>query len=132
MKPVKHPGIRGFIQGFQYAGAGILHAVRTQGNFRFHLWVALGVMLTGSLLHLSRWDWAIITLTIGSVLTAEIINTAAETLVDLTSPEYHPLAKQVKDLAAGGVLITAIVAVFVGILILGPPLLHHLLTLIPF
>jgi diacylglycerol kinase len=65
-------------------------------------------------------------LTIGIVLVTEIFNTAAEVLVDLVSPDYHPLAKQVKDLAAGAVLLSAMMAVVVGLLILTPPLLSRL------
>jgi diacylglycerol kinase len=76
---------------------------------------------------LSYQAWAILMLTIGTVLVAEMLNTALEALVDLASPEYHPLAKNVKDLAAGSVLLWAIVAVIVGLVILGPPLLECLL-----
>jgi len=67
-------------------------------------------------------SWASLTLTIGSVLVAELLNTAAETLVDLVSPEYHPLAKRAKDMMAGAVLVMAITSVVVGLCVLGPPL----------
>jgi diacylglycerol kinase (ATP) len=80
------------------------------------------VVLVAVWLRVSRWSWALLVLTIGSVLTAEVFNTAAELLVDLASPDYHPLAKRVKDLAAGAVLIAALVSILVGLLILGPPL----------
>jgi diacylglycerol kinase len=108
---------------FGYAGAGVLFVLRTQRNFRIHLAFALAAMGMGIGLGLSRLELALLVLTIGLVLTAEIVNTAAETLVDLASPEYHPLAKLVKDLAAGAVLVAAGVAVVVGLLLLGPPLL---------
>ncbi len=112
---------------FGYAGAGVLFVLRTQRNFRIHLIFALAVMGAGIGLGLPRHELALLVLTIGLVLTAEIVNTAAETLVDLASPEYHPLAKLVKDLAAGAVLVAAGVAVVVGLLLLGPPLLAWVL-----
>lgn len=114
---------------FKYAGEGVWHAMQTQRNFRVHLLAAVMVATLGHWLGLPPGSWAILILTIGTVLWAELVNTAAETLVDLVSPDYHPLAKQVKDLAAGAVLVMAITAVVVGLLLLGPPLLMRLGTL---
>lgn len=111
---------------FGYAGAGFVEAFRTQRNFRIHIAVTAFVIVLGLWLRIQLYEWAILVLTISAVLTAEIVNTAAETLVDLASPDYHPLAKRVKDLAAGGVLVRAVGAVIVGLLILGPPLLRKL------
>jgi len=65
-------------------------------------------------------------LTIGVVLVSEMLNTVAETLVDLVSPGYHPLAKVVKDVTAGAVLLAAIISIAVGLLVLGPPLWERL------
>jgi diacylglycerol kinase len=115
-----------FWEGFQFAGEGLLYAFRTQRNFRVHLVTAIAVVALGAWVQLPRQSWAILALIIGLVLTAEMMNTAAEALVDLTSPEYHPLAKLVKDLMAGAVLIVAMISVIVGLLILGPPLLLRL------
>ncbi len=108
---------------FKYAGEGLLHAVRTQRNFRIHLIATTLVVIVGLWLRLPLESWALLTLTIGLVLVVEMLNTAAETLVDLASPDYHPLAKQVKDLAAGAVLLAAIIAAIMGLIVLGPPLL---------
>lgn len=116
-----------FWDSFKHAGAGLLYAVQTQRNFRVHLVAMLLVIGVGIWVGLSYQAWAILMLTIGTVLVAEMLNTALEALVDLASPEYHPLAKNVKDLAAGSVLLWAIVAVIVGLVILGPPLLECLL-----
>ncbi len=107
---------------FRYAGAGLWYAWRTQRNTRIHLMVAGAAVALGVWLRLAATEWAVLTLTIGFVLVGEMLNTVAETLVDLVSPGYHPLAKVVKDVAAGAVLLTAIIAVVVGLLILGPPL----------
>jgi diacylglycerol kinase (ATP) len=113
---------RNIIESFRFAFAGLWYALRTQRNTRIHLIIAAAVVGVGIWLHLSLTEWAVLTLTIGFVLVSEMLNTVAETLVDLVSPGYHPLAKTVKDVTAGAVLITAIISVIVGLLILGPPL----------
>lgn len=110
------------LSAFGHAFAGLFHAVRTQRNIPIHLTIAAGVIALGLWLGLSRTEWAILALTIGSVLAAELLNSGLETVVDMVSPDYHPLAKQAKDVAAGAVLLAAMVAVVVGLLILGPPL----------
>lgn len=109
-------------KSFGYAFAGLRHAVRTQRNLRIHLVIALLVVFLGLFLPLEFRDWAILAITIGAVITGELINTVVETVVDLASPEYHDLAKIAKDVAAGTVLVMAVTAVAVGLLILGPPL----------
>lgn len=114
------------LDSFKYAGEGVLYVIRTQRNFRIHMLASLAVFALGLWLQLSFQSWAILVLVVDFVLVMEMVNTAAETLVDLASPEYHPLAKQVKDLAAGAVLLVAVASVFVGLLILGPPLLARL------
>jgi len=108
---------------FKHAGEGLLYAVRTQRNFRIHLVATALVVLLGAWLRLPDASWAVLVLMIGLVLVTEMMNTAAEALVDLASPDYHPLAKLVKDVAAGAVLVIAITSVVVGLMILGPPLL---------
>ncbi len=117
------------LSSFKCAFAGLWHVVRTQRNARIHLAVTGVVVALGLWLGLSRSEWAIIALTIGTVLAAEAFNTVAEAAVDLATAEYHPLAKIAKDVAAGAVLLTAITAVVVGLLILGPPLWQALLAL---
>ncbi|MBN1923000.1 MAG: diacylglycerol kinase family protein [Anaerolineae bacterium] len=114
------------LASFRFASAGLWDVVRTQRNFRIHLGVTAVVIVMGLWLGVSRQEWASLFLSIGRVLVAEIFNTGAEVLVDLASPNYHPLAKRVKDLAAGAVLLSAGVAVVVGLLLLGPPLLARL------
>jgi diacylglycerol kinase len=116
------------LTSFKYAFWGVWHVVRTQRNARIHLSVALAVIVLGLWLGLDRIEWAIIILTIGVVLAAEAFNTVAEAAVDLATAEVHPLAKIAKDVAAGAVLVTAMAAVIVGLLILGPPLWGVLLT----
>jgi diacylglycerol kinase len=109
-------------ESFRHAFAGLWHALRTQRNTRIHLTIAAGVIALGLWLGLSYTQWAVLVLTIGFVLVSEMLNTVAESLVDLVSPDYHPQAKIVKDVTAGAVLLGAILAVIVGLLVLGPPL----------
>ena len=116
------------LTSFRCAFAGLWYLLRTQRNARIHLLITVMVVGLGLWLGLKPTEWAVIALTVGLVLAAEAFNTAAEAAVDLVTTEYHPLAKIVKDVAAGAVLVTAIIAVIVGLLILGPPLWWALLS----
>ena len=113
---------RSIVEAFRFAFSGLWYAVRTQRNMRIQLAVAAVVGVLGVWIGLTPEEWAVLTLTVGMVLFSEITNTVIERLVDLVSPDYHPLAKIVKDVMAGAVVIAAAVAVVVGLLILGPPL----------
>lgn len=117
---------RNILDSFRFAFSGLWYALRTQRNTRIHLAIATAVVALGLYLGLSYVQWAVLALTIGFVLVSEMLNTVAETLVDLVSPGYHPLAKVVKDVTAAAVLLTAIVSVVVGLLVLGPPLWKQL------
>ena len=110
------------VRSFRYAFAGWWHVLSTQHNARIHAIVSCIVFALGFWLRISRQEWAIIILTVMAVWMAEFMNTALEALVDLASPEYHPLAKVAKDVAAAAVLVGAAGAVLVGLLIFGPPL----------
>jgi diacylglycerol kinase (ATP) len=118
------------IRAFGHAFRGWWHVLKTQQNAWIHSVVATLVVLVGLWLELSARDWAVIVLTIAMVFTAEFINTSIEAVVDLASPVHHPLAKVGKDVGAGAVLISAVAAVLVGLLILGPPLWTRLVALI--
>ncbi|MEK4129181.1 diacylglycerol kinase family protein [Solibacillus sp. FSL W8-0474] len=111
--------VRKFFRSFRYAMEGILTAVNEQ-NFRFHLVSAIIVITAGILTGLTIVEWSIIVLVIFLVLGAELINTAIERVVDLASPEFHPIAKQAKDIAAGAVLVFALASVIIGLLIFLP------------
>jgi len=113
---------RNFLESLRCAFAGLRYALHTQRNTRVHLTIAAVVIVVGLWLELPCTHWAVLALTVGLVLVGEMLNTVAETLVDLVSPGYHPLAKVIKDVTAGAVLLAAIVSVIVGLLVLGPPL----------
>lgn len=105
---------------FRYAWAGISYAFQTQRNFRIHVILGSLANVLGIYLHLTAVEMSIIGLTIGAVLAMELLNTAIESVVDLTVKQnYHDLAKIAKDCAAAAVLIAALVALGVaGTLIL--------------
>ena len=117
------------LYSFKYAFEGIWYVLRTQRNAKIHLGVTLAITLLGLFLQVNALRWAVLVVTIGLVFAAEMFNTVIEALVDLLSPNYHPLAKIAKDAAAGAVFILAIMAVIVGLLILGPPLWAVILSL---
>ncbi len=105
---------------FRYAWAGVSYAFQTQRNFRIHVVVGALAISLGVFLHLQAVEMAVIGLTIGAVLAMELLNTAIESVVDLTVKQnYHELAKIAKDCAAAAVLISSLAAIGVaGTLIL--------------
>ena len=110
------------IASFRYALTGMWHMLSTQPNAWIHAIATVCTVALGAWLGLSSTEWAILALTVGFVWTSEFINTALEAMVDLTSPDIHPLAKVSKDVSAAAVLLSAIISVVVGLLVLGPPL----------
>lgn len=109
--------MRQFAKALSYAVEGIRHAVSTQRNLRFHLLAAVIAVLLGFIKRLEQTEWMILTLLIASVISAELMNTAIEAVVDLISPQHHPLAKVAKDAAAGAVLVLSIGALVIGCLL---------------
>jgi diacylglycerol kinase (ATP) len=110
----------GRIRSFHYAIRGILRMVRCQHNAWIHAVATVAVLGAGLFLRLSRADWCWIILAISIVWTAEALNTAFEFLADAASPDFHPLVRDAKDVAAGAVLITAVASSVIGIIILWP------------
>ncbi|HWB64781.1 MAG TPA: diacylglycerol kinase family protein [Chitinophagales bacterium] len=106
-------------KSFGYALKGMFIVLKEQQNMRIHLFAAIVVTVAGIYLGLSAEEWSILALTFGFVLTAEMLNSAIEELVDMISPEVHVQAGKIKDIAAGAVLVAAIVAAAVGIYIFG-------------
>jgi diacylglycerol kinase len=118
--------IQGRINSFRPAFAGIAHVLRTQPNAWLHAFISIAVIAVGLWLGLSASSWATIVVMMALVWAAEFFNTAIEAVVDLASPQIHPLAKIAKDVSAGAVVICAAAAVVVGLLVLGPPLWEQL------
>ena len=109
---------------FKYAWAGVTYAFQTQRNFRIHSVIGALAIGLSIFLHLRLVEMAVIGLTSGLVLVMELLNTAIESVVDLTVKQsYHELAKIAKDCAAAAVLVSAMAAVLVAGMLLFPPLL---------
>ncbi|HPQ50718.1 MAG TPA: diacylglycerol kinase family protein [Alphaproteobacteria bacterium] len=118
--------IRGRKNSFRYAFAGFLFVLKTQKNAWLHLIATAIVIFVSFWLGIDRIEWLAILLVIGLVWMAEFMNTALEVIVDLASPEKHPLAKVGKDVGAASVLIAAILAVIIGVIVLWQPLIEKL------
>jgi diacylglycerol kinase (ATP) len=110
----------GRIRSFRYAIAGIFRMIHCQHNAWIHAATTLVALAVALLLHISAGDWCWIILAISTVWTAEAVNTAFEFLADAASPEFHPLVRDAKDVAAGAVLITTLSAVIIGIIVFWP------------
>lgn len=113
-------GIKKFLLSFTYPIKGLRYAYRNEQNLAVDVGVALLVTIAGFIFKLNLVEWAILALTIGLVISCELINTAIEAVVDLVTEDYHPLAKVAKDTAAAAVFIFAIIAVIVGLIIFLP------------
>jgi diacylglycerol kinase len=113
-------------RSFAWAINGLTYAFKTQPNIWIHAIVTILVVAVSFWLKISKLEWLAIIMAIGLVWVAELMNTVAETIVNLSSPDKHPLARVAKDLAAAAVLITAIVAIAIGLIVLGLPLLLKL------
>lgn len=107
-------------RSFKYAFKGIRLMLKNQPNFYIQLTFALAALLLSYLLGLSRSEFLWIIISIGIVLSAEMVNTAIEKITDLVQPEYDEKAGQIKDIAAGAVLVLAITAAAIGLLIFIP------------
>ncbi len=113
------------IKSLYHAFSGLWHVIKTQKNAWLHAIATCFVILLGLWLQLPLLEWAILFLAIGSVWTAEFINTALEAIVDLTSPEQHPLARVGKDVGAAAVLISSFFAALIGLFLLFLPTINR-------
>ncbi len=123
--------LRSRARSFHYAFAGWWYVIRTQQNAWIHALISVAVVILALWLRLPARDWAVIILAMALVWSAEFVNTALEAIVDLASPQHHPLAKTGKDVGAAAVLIAATAAALIGLLILGPPLWTKLTQIFP-
>jgi len=112
------------VKSFRDAIRGILYIFRTQRNFKIQLVCFVVAVGTAFLLKLKLPEIAIIVFAGGLVLVGEMINTGLERLVDLISPEYHPIARDIKDISAGVVLVASILAVIIGLIIFIPAIIE--------
>ena len=104
---------------FYHALQGIWGAIRSEAHLRFHIMIAVLILVFAYFYGMNSTDWAILILMIGAVISAELFNTALERAVDTATDEIKPSAKLAKDSAAGAVLVLAAASVFVGICLFG-------------
>jgi len=114
------------LRSFRYALAGLRTLLRTQHNAWIHAAATVAVIAAGGYFALSATEWLWLVLAMTLVWTAEAFNTALELLADAVTREQHPLIGQAKDVAAGAVLISALGALLIGVLVLGPHVLQRL------
>ncbi len=114
-----------FLKSFQYAFKGIRFAIAEQMNLKIQSCVAIVVVSAGFYVDVTDGEWLAIVLSIGLVITTELINTSLEHLVNLISPQHQPLAGKIKDIAAGAALVAAITSVVIGFIIFGKYLLPN-------
>lgn len=114
------------LKSFRHAFRGLAQLVKREHNFRIHLAATIIVVAAGILLNIKTAEWLIIIITIGIVLVAEGLNSAVEHLCDIVSPGEDERIKKIKDILAAAVLISAVMAVIIGIIIFLP----HILALI--
>jgi diacylglycerol kinase (ATP) len=114
------------LRSFGYALKGIAWLVRSQPNAQIHLAATICAVATAWWLQITAGEWCAILIVTGLVWSAEAMNSALEILADHLSPDEHPLVGRAKDVAAGGVLAAAIVAIGVGISVFGPKVLEAL------
>ncbi|MDO8525095.1 MAG: diacylglycerol kinase [Candidatus Omnitrophota bacterium] len=108
---------RGITDSFNYAIEGLKHTMKTQRNMRIHFIVGAGVITLGLILNLPPVEFILLLSAVTLVIVAEMFNTALELVVDISTKEFHHMAKMAKDIAAGCVFVTAVYAVIVGYLI---------------
>ncbi len=113
-------GFKKRLFSFKYAGRGILEMFRNHPNFKIQLFFACLATILGLVFGINPFEWIILLLCIGIVLSLETINSAIEYLVDLVSPEFHPIAGKIKDLAAAAVLIFSLISLIIGLIIFIP------------
>ena len=123
MEDEKKFSIRKRISSVTYAWRGLCLFFKNTHNAWVQVFFGLLVVYLGFLLNISSTEWALIILSIGLVFVAEAFNTAIEIDIDLTSPEYHPYARDTKDVAAGAVLIMSTIALIIGLIIFLPKIL---------
>ena len=118
--------LNGRLRSFGHAFRGLKVLLQTQHNARIHAVATFMVVAAGALFGISPVEWALVALAVAGVWAAEALNTAIEFLVDLASPELHPLAAKAKDVAAGAVLVAAIGSLVVAVVVFGPHVLKLL------
>lgn len=126
--PVRGFTIAARLRSVRFACRGVVTMLGSQHNAWLHAACTITVCVAATLCRVDRFEWGLIILAVIAVWTAEALNTALEFLCDVASPEFHPLIERAKDVAAGGVLLSAAGSVVIGLLVFVPPLARALST----
>lgn len=118
-------GSKSLVESFGHAWQGVWHSWVNERNMRVHTVCAFFALSLSWLLETSTAEFVAVALISGMVVVAELANTALEALIDLVLNDHHPLARVSKDVAAGAVLVTSFIAVFVGIAVFGPYVIDY-------
>ncbi|MBD7935813.1 MULTISPECIES: diacylglycerol kinase family protein [Cytobacillus] len=108
------------LSSFYFAFIGVFTALKAERNLKIHFVMAVLVIFFGIIFELTKTEWLLVSFAIAGMIALELMNTAIERVVDLVTTEQHPLAKQAKDIAAGAVLIFAVLTVIIGLSIFLP------------
>ena len=117
------------VTSFANAWQGIVVCFVEERNIKIHFLVAVLVMIFGFILQISKTEWCLCFVLFGLIMGLELVNTAVESVVDLVTDEWEPLARRAKDCAAGAVLIASIWAAVTGGIIFFPKLYFFILDL---
>ena len=119
-------GIKKLIKSFRYAYSGLRYAYKNEQSLAVDIGMALVVAIAGILFKVSITEWAILVITVGLVISLELLNTAIEAVIDLVTEKYHPIAKVAKDTSAAAVAVLAVVSVIEGLIIFLPKIIDLL------
>ena len=120
MKDVKSPFYKSFVHAFD----GVMAALKSERNMLVHFIMMILVITFGFIFDITRTEWLVCLILFALVISSELVNTAFEMLVDLCEPNQNPKAKFCKDVAAGAVLVSAVIAAIAGLIIFVPYVLE--------
>jgi diacylglycerol kinase len=111
------------IASFKAAFNGIYIALKSEWNLRFHFFISVIVITLATILKFSILEFSVLFLTIGFVISIEMVNTSIEELCNYVQPEKNEIIKKIKDISAGAVLVSSLIAILIGIALFLPKLL---------
>ena len=117
--------IKARIKALRYAFSGLKDVFQNEIHFKIHISITLLIIALSILLKLSTIEWSIILMSIVSVLSLEIINTAIEIMCNYVQPQQHPTIKRIKDLSAAAVLTTVVGVIIIGLIIFIPKIILY-------
>lgn len=116
----KKKGFGRFLNSFRYSFEGLEYAYKNEQSMTIHMFVSIAIIVMGLFFKITSIEWLIVFVIIGVVMGTELLNTAIEAVVDLVSPEKHPLAKIAKDTASAAVFVYSMIALVAGLIVFLP------------